>query len=680
MADGVNTGAFVPTQPAIVDTSAAFTRLLNVAQRQQERETAMMLADQQRRQKQMEAQLDIINGFDASKMVADDRMMFNDAINQLRMDFVEGKINDPMEFRGRVGKLRNYYNQFTQYAQNPETLAMRDNMMKVSYYPSELNKANEELGPGRRYVTDEAIYNDRVNRFEHPLSGRQYEVTPDGTILAKTEQGLVPVDALPREGAALFQVPDEFNAEGLTIEAIAAPLRTGIAQVRSASNYIGMTYESNLMGTQDGRASMVGDFIDNRGGFGAFDDLVEAHITGGRSAVNSLIASQEENRGREMSRAYDEFLDYSNQEWDKAMRSMLPKVTTSKTTTEKQQKRSKLLGSGVYLPRFTYYDPTKDPRLDGTEAQATVINNGMEFGIQGGLDIPLEGAFGAVEGMTVEPVSITFFKGGEYPVLRYANTDSGELERLAINPDQYSIINRYLDEEFGVTFDELRTRASQLYPKTADTDAQQPTREYPLLSAAPGEQMPTTISLSVEEPKDTLRIQSTVTPVDTTVGLTEAAASKVAELQARKDSLEQTPQRIGVYSTPKISEIRNIEREIKQIESESGVYNEEELDKELKFQEFRTTGPQAPVPEGMEDVLVNGRSKIKNTYRFNDVVMRVRDWENAKSNPEFRRALVNAGFLTVPSASLIDRLRKESRQQEIIAKVVKEMNLPTVDV
>lgn len=538
MADGVNTGGFVPTQPAIVDTSAAFTRLLNVAQRQQERETALQLAEAERRRKQMEAQLDIINGFDSSKMVADDRMMFNDAVNQLRMDFAEGRITDPMEFRGRVGKLRNYYSQFTQYAQNPETLAMRDNMMKVSYYPSELNKANKELGPGRRYVTDEAIYNDRVNRFEHPLAGRSYEISSDGTILAKTDQGLLPVDALPREGAALFQIPDEFNAEGLTIEAIAAPLRTGIAQVRNVSNYIGMTYESNLMGTQDGRASMVGDFSDNRGGFGAFDDLVEAHITGGRTAVKSLIASQEENRGKEMSRVYDEFLDYSNQEWDRAMRSMLPKVTTDRTTTAKQQKRSKLLGSGVYLPRFTYYDPTKDPRLDGTEAQAIVINNGMEFGIQGGLDIPLEGAFGAVEGMNVEPVSITFFKGGESPVLRYANTESGELERLAINPDQYSIINRYLDEEFGVTFAELRARANQLYPETADSEAQQPTRRYELLSGAPGEQMPATTTLSVEEPADTLRIQSTVTPDETGFEVTASPGQSPGEYSVQVKTQE----------------------------------------------------------------------------------------------------------------------------------------------
>lgn len=538
MADGVNTGAFVPTQPAIVDTSAAFTRLLNVAQRQQERETALQLAEAERRRKQMEAQLDIINGFDASKMVADDRMMFKDAVDQLSMDFADGTITDPMEFRLRVGKLRNYYNQFVQYAQNPETLALRDNMMKVSYYPSELNKANKELGPGRRYVTDEAIYNDRVNRFEHPLAGRSYEISSDGTILAKTDQGLLPVDALPREGAALFQIPDEFNAEGLTIEAIAAPLRTGIAQVRNVSNYIGMTYESNLMGTQDGRASMVGDFSDNRGGFGAFDDLVEAHITGGRTAVKSLIASQEENRGKEMSRVYDELLDYSNQEWDRAMRSMLPKVTTDRTTTAKQQKRSKLLGSGVYLPRFTYYDPTKDPRLDGTEAQAIVINNGMEFGIQGGLDIPLEGAFGAVEGMNVEPVSITFFKGGESPVLRYANTESGELERLAINPDQYSIINRYLDEEFGVTFAELRARANQLYPETADSETQQPTRRYELLSGAPGEQMPATTTLSVEEPADTLRIQSTVTPDETGFEVTASPGQSPGEYSVQVKTQE----------------------------------------------------------------------------------------------------------------------------------------------
>ena len=512
MADGVNTGGFVPTQPAIVDTSASFTRLLNIAQRQQERDIAMQLADQQRRQKQMEAQLDIINGFDSSKMVADDRMMFNDAVNQLRMDFVEGRITDPMQFRGRVGKLRNYYNQFTQYAQNPETLAMRDNMMKVSYYPSELNKANEELGPGRRYVTDEAIYNDRVNRFEHPLAGRQYEITPDGTILAKTEQGLVPVDALPREGASLFQIPDEFNAEGLTIEAIAAPLRTGIAQVRNPSNYIGMTYESNLMGTQDGRASMVGDFTDNRGGFGAFDDLVEAHITGGRSAVDSLIASQEENRGREMSRVYDEFLNYSNQEWDKAMRAMLPKVSTSATQTELGRKRAALLQDGEYLPRTPFMNTVMP------ESSYTV-------GILGGESMPLEGGEkGAGDeffDVLVDPVDLVFFDDGRVGMKYTFKTEgvTSEIDARYIDRSQRPRLSRYLQGEFGITLDELESAYRRKFPAT------QPTAQTAAVTDQPEQQF----VIPVFFPEDTVQ-QPIVTPEpvvapDTVdVGMTVTAA------------------------------------------------------------------------------------------------------------------------------------------------------------
>jgi len=544
MADGVNTGAFVPTQTAIVDTSAAFTRLLNVAQRQQERETAMQLADQQRRQRQMEAQLDIINGFDASKMVADDRMMFNDAVNQLRMDFVEGRITDPMDFRGRVGKLRNYYNQFTQYAQNPETLAARDNLLKISYYPSELNKANEELGPGVEYVASQQDYNNRVNTFEHPLGGASYQITPQGDILVDSAQGSVPVDAMPRQGAQLFIPGLDYTGEGLTIDSMADEAYV-LREINAASNlgkYADRSFEGQAMlGSQGGRAAQIGSWTDDRGGFASYPEIEQLHITGGRSAVRDLIEqtrSTDADRANAMQETYDEFLTYAQDEWRKSVMARRPKVTTSKTTTEKQQKRSKLLGSGVYLPEFTYYDPTKDPRLDGTEAQATVINNGMEFGIQGGLDIPLEGAFGTVEGMTVEPVSITFFKGGESPVLRYANTESGELERLAINPDQYSIINRYLDEEFGVSFDELRARANQLYPQTAEPQTQQPTRQYLLLSGAPGEQMPATTTLSVEEPADTVRIQSTVTPAETGFEVTASPGQSPGEYSVQTKTQE----------------------------------------------------------------------------------------------------------------------------------------------
>ena len=604
MANGVNTGGFVPTQPAIVDTSASFTRLLNIAQRQQERETAMQLAEQQRRQKQMEAQLDIINGFDSSKMVADDRAMFNDAVNQLRMDFVEGRITDPMQFRGRVGKLRNYYGQFTQYAQNPETLAMRDNMMKVSYYPSELNKANEELGPGRRYVTDEAIYNDRVNRFEHPLAGRQYEITPDGTILAKTEQGLVPVDALPREGASLFQIPDEFNAEGLTIEAIAAPLRTGMAQVRNVSNYIGMTYESNLMGTQDGRASMVGDFTDNRGGFGAFDELVEAHITGARSAVKSLIAGQEENRGKEMSRVYDEFLNYSNQEWDKAMRAMLPKLSTSATQTELGRKRAALLQGGEYLPRTPFMNTVMP------ESSYTV-------GILGGESMPLEGgekgAGDEFVDVIVDPVDIVFFDDGRVGMKYTVKDRDGTIDARYIDRSQRPRLSRYLQGEFGITLDELESAYRRKFPATQSATQ----------TAAVTDQPEQQFVIPVFFPEDTVQ-QPIVTPEPVVAPDTVDVGMSVTA------SPGQSP---GEYEV----QTRNVENRREAIE------NPESL--KLKVREDYNINPL--LTRTMED------------SEFRD------NLQNLLDDTSFQRALVESGY--VDFRGLIGDVSGERRNKAMIA-------------
>ncbi len=476
MADGVNTGGFVPTQPAIVDTSASFTRLLNIAQRQQERDTAMQLAEQQRRQKQMEAQLDIINGFDSSKMVADDRAMFNDAVNQLRMDFVEGRITDPMQFRGRVAKLRNYYGQFTQYAQNPETLAARDNLLKISYYPSELNKANEQLGAGVEYVASQDIYNERVDAFEHPLQGASYQITPQGDIVVGSPQGNIPVDSLPRAGAQLFvpglNVTGEGTIDGVVSES--SDVARAIQRNVPSGKYIPTAYEGVLMGTQSGRAGIVSSYEQAGNSFGGFEDLVEAFISNGRVGVSNLIQNtSDESRAASLQELANDLYgngkgSFSYNEWKRSVENRYGIDTPSKTATEKQQKRSRLLNSGVYLPKFTYYDPKKDPDVEVGEAQPIVVNNGMEFGIQGGLDIPLEGAFGIVEGMTVEPVSITFFKGGELPVLRYASPDGGNLERMPLVRSEQSLVNRYLEEEFGVTLDELKGRANKLYPQTTE--------------------------------------------------------------------------------------------------------------------------------------------------------------------------------------------------------------------
>ncbi len=349
MADGVNTGGFVPTEPAIVDTSAAFTRLLNVAQRQQERETAMQLAEKQRLQQQMEAQLDVINGFDSSKMVADDRAMFNDAVNQLRMDFAGGKIVDPMQFRSRVAKLRNYYGQFTQYAQDPETLAARENMMKISYYPSELNKANEQLGAGVEYVAGQDIYNERVSAFEHPLQGASYEITPQGDILVGTPQGNVPVDSLPRQGAQLFVPSLNYTGKGLTIDSMAdeAYVLREINAASNLGNYADRSFEGQAMlGSQSGRAAQIGSYTDDRGGFASYPDIEQLHITGGRTAVRELIEqtrSTDPERAKAMKETYDDFLTYSQEEWRKSVLARRPKVTTR--TTQGDLDRQNFLGN-----------------------------------------------------------------------------------------------------------------------------------------------------------------------------------------------------------------------------------------------------------------------------------------------------------------------------------------------
>ena len=337
MADGVNTGGFVPTQPAIVDTSAAFTRLLNVAQRQQERDTAMQLAEQQRRQKQIEAQLDIINGFDSSKMVADDRMMFNDYVNKLRMDFVEGKITDPMEFRGRVARTRQYYNQFVQYAQDPETLAAKDNYMKISYYPSELNKANEDLGAGVEYLAGVDQYNERSDRFEHPLGGNPYQITDSGEIVVTTPGGLVPVEALPRQGSQLFIPEIDYTGEGLTIDSMADESYV-LREINAASNlsrYADRSFEGQAMlGSQGGRAAQIGSYTDDRGGFASYPEIEELHITGGRTAVRELIEqtrSTDPERATAMKETYDDFLTYSQDEWKKSVLARRPKKTGGTT-------------------------------------------------------------------------------------------------------------------------------------------------------------------------------------------------------------------------------------------------------------------------------------------------------------------------------------------------------------
>lgn len=471
MADGVNTGGFVPTQPAIVDTSAAFTRLLNVAQRQQERDTAMQLAEQQRLQRQMEAQLDVINGFDSSKMVADDRMMFNDAVNQLRMDFVEGKITDPMQFRGRVAKLRNYYGQFTQYAQDPETLAARDNMMKISYYPSELNKANEQLGAGVEYEASQDIYNERVNIFEHPLGGAEYSITPQGDILVGTPQGNIPVDSLPRQGAQLFVPGMNYTGEG-TIDGIVSE-STDVARAIQRNvpkgKYIPTAYEGVLMGSQSGRSGIVSSYEQEGNSFGGFEDLVEAFITEGRVGVSNLIQNTpDENRAASLQALADDLYangesSFSYREWKRSVENRYGIVTPSKDTTELSRKKAALLRGGEYLQRTPFMN-TMMP-----ESSYTV-------GILGGESMPFEGAEkGKEEGedvffdVVVDPVDIVFFDDGRVGMKYTVKDGDGTINARYIDRSQRPRLSRYLEGEFGVTLDELESAYRGKFPETQPT-------------------------------------------------------------------------------------------------------------------------------------------------------------------------------------------------------------------
>lgn len=496
MADGVNTGAFVPTQPAIVDTSAAFTRLLNVAQRQQERETAMMLADQQRRQKQMEAQLDIINGFDASKMVADDRMMFNDAVNQLRMDFVEGRITDPMDFRGRVGKLRNYYNQFTQYAQNPETLAARDNLMKISYYPSELNKANEELGPGVEYVASQQDYSNRVNTFEHPLGGASYQITPQGDILVESAQGNIPVDAMPRQGAQLFIPGLDYTGEGLTIDSMADEAYV-LREINAASNlgkYADRSFEGQAMlGSQGGRAAQIGSWTDDRGGFASYPEIEQLHITGGRSAVRDLIEqtrSTDADRANAMQETYDEFLTYAQDEWRKSVMARRPKVTTRTTQGD--------LDRQAFLNNFSYSD------MQGT-------------------------VYSAVRGLDMKNVMIRDPETQEYSPMNLLSVgvdnnglvfaeavpkDGGpaQLVNLSSFPENYQMVNQMLLDDKKVGLDELVKMHTGNVPTPQGMQvqaAEQPEQQFVIPTFFPEDTIEVSAVAEPEVPEG-VRVQSTV--------------------------------------------------------------------------------------------------------------------------------------------------------------------------
>ena len=496
MADGVNTGAFVPTQPAIVDTSAAFTRLLNVAQRQQERETAMMLADQQRRQKQMEAQLDIINGFDASKMVADDRMMFNDAVNQLRMDFVEGRITDPMDFRGRVGKLRNYYNQFTQYAQNPETLAARDNLMKISYYPSELNKANEELGPGVEYVASQQDYSNRVNTFEHPLGGASYQITPQGDILVESAQGNIPVDAMPRQGAQLFIPGLNYTGEGLTIDSMADEAYV-LREINAASNlgkYADRSFEGQAMlGSQGGRAAQIGSWTDDRGGFASYPEIEQLHITGGRSAVRDLIEqtrSTDADRANAMQETYDEFLTYAQDEWRKSVMARRPKVTTRTTQGD--------LDRQAFLNNFSYSD------MQGT-------------------------VYSAVRGLDMKNVMIRDPETQEYSPMNLLSVgvdnnglvfaeavpkDGGpaQLVNLSSFPENYQMVNQMLLDDKKVGLDELVKMHTGNVPTPQGMQvqaAEQPEQQFAIPTFFPEDTIEVSPVVEPELPEG-VRVQSTV--------------------------------------------------------------------------------------------------------------------------------------------------------------------------
>lgn len=541
MADGVNTGGFVPTQPAILDTSAAFNRLLNVAQRQQERDTAMQLADQQRRQKQMEAQLDIINGFDSSKMVADDRMMFNDAVNQLRMDFVEGRITDPMQFRGRVGKLRNYYGQFTQYAQNPETLAARDNMMKISYYPSELNKANEQLGAGVEYVAGQDIYNDRVNAFEHPLQGASYQITPQGDIVVGTPQGNIPVDSLPRQGAQLFVPSLNYTGRGLTIDSMADEAYV-LREINAASNlgkYADRSFEGQAMlGSQGGRAAQIGSFTDDRGGFASYPEIEELHITGGRTAVRDLIEqtrTTDSDRAKAMEETYDDFLSYSKDEWRKSVFARRPKTSTSATQTELGRKRAALLQDGEYLPRTPFMNTVMP------ESSYTV-------GILGGESMPLEGGEkGAGDeffDVVVDPVDIVFFDDGRVGMKYTVKDGDGTIDARYIDRSQRPRLSRYLQGEFGITLDELESAYRRKFPATqratttTTTTTQTPTAPasgFVAYSGAPGEPGTEQVAAPQEQPPTAPTPTTTLESVDTGIEVTARPGTGEYNVQKRNE-------------------------------------------------------------------------------------------------------------------------------------------------
>jgi hypothetical protein len=205
--------------------------------------------------------------------------------------------------------------------------------------------------------------------------------------------------------------------------------------------------------------------------------------------VNSLIASQEENRGREMSRAYDEFLDYSNQEWDKAMRSMLPKVTTQTTQGN--------LDRQAFLNNFSYSDMqgTVYSAVRGLDMKNIMIRNPetQEY-------FPMNLISVGVDNNGLVFAEAVPKEGGP-----------SQLVNLSSYPENYQMVNQMLLDDKKVGLDELVKMHTGNVPTPQGMQVQ--AAEQPQQFAIPTFFPEDTIEVSpVVEPElpEGVRVQSTI--------------------------------------------------------------------------------------------------------------------------------------------------------------------------
>jgi hypothetical protein len=326
---------FVHTNRVGIDTSQSLARLSGTMAQLQSQNAKKLLLEEEKLERGLNAQVDLVNGYDASKLAEKDRQAFDLYKNHVTQKLADGAYDENLtQLKLDTGYLKSIFDIGSTYYNNEDVQAAQEVMRGMVTDPARLSAANEALEAPLEYNIGLEDLRAANRGFNNPFQGELSIV--DGALMVDNDGVQTSYEGVDRsmatQGYSLDQYQVFSDLGSIQERANDYAIIAGHAGEYSPETSNNLFFSNAVMASREGRAAAVAsDHISGQNTLELFD-LVNPFISGGGPGVEAyisenIIGTESQDAARA---AYDTFISSTQSEWNESIKPFF-KVPTSKT-------------------------------------------------------------------------------------------------------------------------------------------------------------------------------------------------------------------------------------------------------------------------------------------------------------------------------------------------------------